>query len=356
MSTASVNLSTSTLRAENARQALLSSIKGQVITIPDLKPIFDDWKGIQSRQIGPWLEPLREKVRGRLTILGFDQDKRQRLEAADFALFTALWWPDAPSLAHAEILAYLVIWLFTWDDEIDEPTGSYTDDETSAQTYRNHTLNFVGTCLSLPSVPSSSPGPRNRIVESFDVIGSALLASYDTNQRQRFFDEIARFMTASEVEQSCRLHDRIFTLQEYWSVRMGTSAVYIGSAAGEFSMGFGSPLPLEVMRCSEMQALWDETNIIISITNDLLSLRKEMQLGCIDSIIPLTFASTRNLQKAVDKSLAALKASKQRFDEVAKKLLSDDSCYFKTNPELKEQIAHFIQVQRSNCVGNLIWR
>ncbi|KAL1863912.1 hypothetical protein Daus18300_008061 [Diaporthe australafricana] len=224
-----------------------------------------------------------------------------------------------------------------------------------AQSYRSHTLHFVGVSLGLLPVPSPNHGPGNRIVESFNVIGSGLSASYDIHQRQRFFDEIARFMDASEVEQKCRLQDRIFTLKEYWSVRMGTSAVYIGSAACEFSMGCGSPLPTEVMRCNEMQAVWDETNIIISITNDLLSLRKEMKLGCIDSIIPLTFASTRDIQKAVDESIAALKASKERFDEAARKLLSDDGPCNKISPQSKEQLARFIQVQRSNCVGNLIW-
>jgi hypothetical protein len=93
-------------------------------------------------------------------------------------------------------------------------------------------------------------------------------------------------MIASEAEQVCRLDGRLFTLDEYWPIRMGASAAYITSAASDFSMGCDSALPLEVMQCSAMKALWDETNIIISITNDNLSLRKETKLGCIDSIVP----------------------------------------------------------------------
>ncbi|ROV86801.1 hypothetical protein VMCG_10850 [Cytospora schulzeri] len=335
-----------TSRVNNEREALLSSIKGQIITIPDLKPDFNDWKGIQSRHVSPWLEPLREKVRTRLEIFDFDKAKRDRLEAADFALFTSLWWPDTPSLAHSEILAYLVIWLFTWDDEIDEPTGAYTDDARGAQTYRDHTLQFVGACLGLHE---HGFRPQNRIVQSFDAIGNAMSASYDLCQRQRFFDEIARFMMASEAEQVCRLHGRLFTLEEYWQVRMGTSAVYIGSAAGEFSMGCSSPLPLEVMQCSAMKALWDETNIIISITNDLLSLRKEMKLGCIDSIVPLTFAVTKDLQVASSAVLTSLRASKKRFDEAASMLSMGDSSWTEVESGVQKQIERFIQVQRSNC-------
>jgi hypothetical protein len=277
----------------------------------------------------------------------FGKSKQKRLEAADFGSFTALWWPDAP-FEQLQILAYLVIWLFTWDDEIDEPTGSYSEDFDGAQTYRANTLRYVGSCLGLMSDEPSSRA-RNQIVQSFDVIGSALRASYNVRQCQRFYDEIARFMVASETEQRARLRGDIPTLKEYWKFRLGTSAVYIGSAAGEYSMS--SQISSDVMNCSSMQAVWDETNVIISITNDLLSLRKEMQLGCIDSIVPLTFASTNNIQQAISESVAALRASKERFDEAARTLVSDgdeDLTY--------KQVQMFIQIQRSNCVGNLIWR
>ncbi|ROV92483.1 hypothetical protein VSDG_06727 [Cytospora chrysosperma] len=335
MSAPVAKLSTANSRVDNAREALLSSIKGRSITIPNLKPDFDDWRGIRSRHVSQWLEQLRDKVKTRLEIFSFDEYKRERLEAADFALFTALWWPDSPSLAHSEILAYLVIWLFTWDDEVDEPTGAYADDQKGAQLYRDQTLQFVGACLGL-----SNPGvcPQSRIVQSFDVIGSALSASYNTNQRQRFYNEIARFMEASEAEQVCRLDGRLFTLDEYWQVRMGTSAVYIASAVGEFSMGCDSALPLEVMQCSAMKALWDETNIIISITNDILSLRKETKLGCIDSIVPLTFVLTKDLQAALAASLTALRASKKRFDETARALSNGDSSGTEASAGLKKQI------------------
>jgi hypothetical protein len=187
-------------------------------------------------------------------------------------------------------------------------------------------------------------------VQSFDVIGSALRASYNVNQCERFYDEIVRFMTASELEQAARLRGDVPTLEEYWKFRAGTSAVYIGTAAGEYSLS--QQLPSEVMNWRSMQAVWDETNVIISITNDLLSLRKEMKLGCIDSIVPLTFASTINLQQAISESVAALQASKERFDVAASTLLArtdlEDVTY--------KQVQAFIQVQRSNCVGNLIWR
>ncbi|KAI0468831.1 isoprenoid synthase domain-containing protein [Xylaria cf. heliscus] len=309
------------------RDQLLLNLKGRTARIPDLRPIFEGWKGIHHRHISPYVGHLRKKVDERIQSLNFSDPKRKRLEKADFGLFTALWWPEA-SFERIQILAYLVIWLFTWDDEIDEPTGAYSEDFNGAQILLR---------------------PQNGLVQSFDVVGLALRECYDVKKRQRFRDEIAKFMDASEAEQRARLHGEVPTIEDYWAFRLGTSAVYIRSAAGEYSMGVH--LPQEVMDSRAMRALWDETNIIISITNDLLSLRKEIRLGCIDSIVPLTFALTNDLHKAISRSVAALSASKQRFDEAAIALLAGRG----ETDETYRRVFDFIEVRRSNCVGNLIW-
>ena len=191
--------------------------------------------------------------------------------------------------------------------------------------------------------------PQNQIVQSFNVIGEALRRFYTVSQCRRFYQEIARFMLASENEQRSRLDGKIPTLEEYWSFRLGTSAVYIGSAAGEYSIS--SHLPSKIMDCRAMQAVWNEANAIISITNDLLSLKKEIKLGCIDSIVPLTFMLTNNVQSAIQDSVTALKAAQVRFDDAANVLLAQIG-----DGETRPQVARFVEIQRSNFVGNLVWR
>jgi len=279
--------------------------------------------------------------------LSFSQEKQKHLLASDFGLFTALWWPDAP-VEQLEVLAYLIIWLFTWDDEIDEPSGSFSEDFAAAESYRNDTLKFVGICLGLTP---KEPGfvPKNHIVQSFDVIGAALRSSYDTTQCRRFYDEIAGLMAASQLEQDHRLSGNLPTLEEYWTFRLGTSAVYIGTAVGEYSLSVR--LPLHIMQSESMKSIWTETNIIISITNDLLSLRKEIVRGCIDSIVPLAFVSMDDTSTVIAHTINALRASKNRFDLAAEALVGEarqSNCI--------DDVQRFIQVQRSNCVGNLVWR
>ncbi|KAI1812483.1 isoprenoid synthase domain-containing protein [Poronia punctata] len=333
------------------RDQLLSKLRGQTAHIPDLKSIFADWKGVRHLHISPWVEHLRKTVDDRIQRLGFSHVKQKRLKNSDFALFTALWWPEA-SLERLQILSYLIIWLFTWDDEIDEPIGAYSEDLGGAQAYRDQTLRFVGEWMGLVSNHSFSnhhPYPLNGVVQSFDVIGSALRPCYDAGQSRRFFSEISRFMKASEAEQLARLRGEVPTMDEYWAFRLGASAVYITSAVGEYSMA--TRLPAEIMGSVAMRELWDETNIIISITNDLLSLRKEIRLGCIDSFVPLTFASTQDIDEAVSLAVTALRASKARFDQAAQSLLTMTG----VTKDIHKQVEDFIQIQRSNCVGNLVW-
>ncbi|RYC58007.1 hypothetical protein CHU98_g8203 [Xylaria longipes] len=330
-----------------SRDMLLHKVKGRTVYLPSLRSILRDWKGVTTEYVNPCLHTLRQRVKTRLANLRFPADKQQHLEAADFAFFTALWWPDA-QLERLEILAYLVIWLFTWDDEIDEPTGLYTEDYTGAQSYRDNTLKFVGVCLGLMPIGSIQL-PLNNIIQSFDIIGSSLRDSYDSQQCQRFFDEIAQFMSASQIEQKYRLMGHLPTLEEYWKFRLGTSAVYIGIASAEFSLGIC--LPALVMRSEPMRAIWRQTNIIISITNDLLSMRKEMERGCIDSLVPLAFTSSDDTETVISQSIQALQDAKEQFERAATGLIREAG-----QENCSEEVQKFIEVQRSNCVGNLVWR
>lgn len=103
-----------------------------------------------------------------------------------------------------------------------------------------------------------------------------------------------------------------------------------------------------------MRGIWDETNVIISITNDLLSLKKEIRKGCVDSVVPLTCAA---LGTTADDAIAAavhqLAESRARFDAAAVALEAE--CAGEA-PELREEARRFVRVCRTNCTGNLAWR
>jgi hypothetical protein len=101
----------------------------------------------------------------------------EKLKAADFALFASHWWPNS-DFQELRILAFLSIWLFVWDDEIDESTGSLTNDYDASVEFRRQTVIFLEQCLDLdPYTPRLVPS--SSIIKSFDVIGDAIREVYD---------------------------------------------------------------------------------------------------------------------------------------------------------------------------------
>jgi hypothetical protein len=189
----------------------------------------------------------------------------------------------------------------------------------------------------------------DRIVQSFDEIGLALRGSYNVDQLQRFYDGISRFISSTEIEQEHQLSGNLPTFQEYMGNRLGTSAVDITNASVEY--GLSLHLPSDIMRSESTRTLWRETNLIFSITNDLMSHKKEFETGSVENMLPLAFASTYDIGTAISKLVDSLRASKDRFDQEAKVLTQEAKQH-----GCCSEVEQYIQVLRSNCVGNLIWR
>lgn len=166
------------------------------------------------------------------------------LRKADFALFACCWWPNA-QLPKLRILAYLAIWLFLWDDEIDQTSGTLSSSFEAAQCWRDATVETVTYYLGLGEKPSGL-STQSSLIKSFSDIGQALCAHYTLGrlnfcrttkmegrltsiacsaQRWRFLDEVKFFLRESQKEQEIRLAGKLGTVEQYWNCRMGTSAV-----------------------------------------------------------------------------------------------------------------------------------
>jgi hypothetical protein len=107
-----------------------------------------------------------------------DRRKLAALQTSDFALFAATWWPNA-GYDELKALLFLSIWLFIWDDEIDEPSGTYAGDLASAEHYRTQTIDFVRQCLGLRNPDTRTPvEPANKVIASFRDFGEQLAKAY----------------------------------------------------------------------------------------------------------------------------------------------------------------------------------
>ncbi|MCJ1312340.1 hypothetical protein MMC25_006014 [Agyrium rufum] len=331
----------------SSSQSILDSLRGQSVTMCDLNRLYSTW----PKETHPEVDRLRADVDRWLDETMAGSPSFKVLKKSDFGLFGATWWPRAP-FDRLRIVTYLAVWLFTWDDEIDSSLGSLWDEMDHAQAYRAETLRYVAQCLDLPvSDCQSHFEPSSPIISNFLVIGTAIRELYDMEQRQRFYQEVECFMEMSEREQRLRLNSTLPSIEEFWKYRLGSSAVGICLALQEISLG-DMHLPSSTLDGAEMRLLWDQTNIIISTVNDMLSLKKEIANGSVESLIPLLYASSGDVQVAMNQTTLFLIASIREFDETAKLLYRSNYVSRAVDEKL---LTKFIDGCRFYCTGNLTW-
>lgn len=139
-----------------------------------------------------------------------DPVKVMKLQSCDFALFASAWWPRAPR-EELRILAYLSFWLFVWDDEIDEATGTLSDDFEASERYRQNTVAYITETLGLPDdlslyPPKGAATPLNEIIGSFEVIGKALRQVYNIGP-----SSVNTISPMSSNHEPCRTTEKIPT-------------------------------------------------------------------------------------------------------------------------------------------------
>ncbi|KAH6662813.1 isoprenoid synthase domain-containing protein [Halenospora varia] len=331
--------------SHNTRQKLLASLQGCSVTIPDLQGLFRQW----PQAVNPEVERLRIDVDQKLESL-FPEGKRlQQIKKANAALFASSWWPYA-DFETLRIATYLSIWLFVWDDETDScEFSSLCSDFEKAAKFRAQTLDFIRKSLTPMENQSASDVPSNVIIAMFGEIGQAVFKSSTPTQVESFLNELIFFVDMTDLEQRCQMSEKLPTVEEYRKRRMGSSAVGVCVAITEYC--FGMTIPTEVMNEKDMRTLWDETNIIISISNDIVSIKKEVLQEQVDTLIPLLTERHGSAQTAIDVAFKLLCASVESFERVSKRFLARHA----GDKELSEKLEKFVDGCRYACTGNLNW-
>lgn len=158
------------------------------------------------------------------------------------------------------------------------------------------------------------------------------------------------FVNSTQIEQQHQVDNYLPTVEEYMSRRIGSSAVRVCLALTEFSQNIRiSP---SVMEDLNMQVVWDSTNIIISLVNDILSIKKEFAQGQVDTILPLLFHRHGDIEKAMAVATSMIVESVEALDHAAEVLLSEHSA----DESVLEVLEIFVDVCKFACTGNLSWR
>ncbi|KAI0380854.1 terpenoid synthase [Hypomontagnella monticulosa] len=333
----------------DVRRRLLTSIQGTPIVIPDFQELMDHY----PFEVHPEVDRLDDDVEKSLELIfpdPKDQDRLRKMKLARHAFLGASWWPY-PSFEALCIATHLGVWLFSWDDEIDsQEYSSMMQDADKSREFRSETIAYIQASLSPNKIPKPSEISTNPLITGFNRIAEAVVDTYDASQTETLLRELKRYIQMTEEEQTLKLKDYIPTIEEYLRCRMGTSAVGPSIAIHEYALGMR--IPQDVMQSELMQRIWHETNMIISVTNDVFSLKKEIDQGEVDSLVPLLFLEQGSVQSAVDQATDIVRSSIQRLDAAEQEILER----YSSMPALHSEIAEFIKSCKFACTGNLNWR
>ncbi|KAI0144564.1 terpenoid synthase [Xylariaceae sp. FL1272] len=330
------------------RAELLRALKGTNAVIPDFGKLMKHYPS----KIHPEVDALERDVHKALELIFPDAKDEKRLlkmKSANHALLGASWWPYA-SFDALCIVTHVGVWLFCWDDEFDSHEFStMIRDEDAAKRFRQETISYIEASLSQNGECDLSDISTNPLITSFERIAQAVLRVYTPFQIDRLLQEFRYYIDMTDEEQTLKMANRLPTEGDYIHRRLGTSAVGPSLATHEYALGI--ELPHEVVQCDAMQAVWYETNFIISITNDIFSLKKEVEQCEVDSIVPILFCKRGSLQEAVDEATEMVRTSIERLDAAEQTLLE----LYSSSPDLAENIRLFVQSCRYGCTGNLGW-
>lgn len=357
------------------KSEIISSLKGQSFVLPDWDTIDSDWPVVTSRH----LTTLREYVNDRVeTLLSQPSSfrypnparKAKEIKAADFGYMVCQWWPRA-SVEVLKVLACYMIWTFIWDDEVDSDHGSLGSDVEGSKHYRAITLQYMLEELSLiPKPERSEPLTTNFLITSFDVIINAV-SHTPRKQRERLYTEVEYWINTTEIEQQRRnTESEMRPFNEYMPLRMGTCGyrpcailydILTGSCFDSIAPTCSVPVSYTPVSISPSQSLNDvdkametmvvQTTLIIGITNDIFSARKEIADGAPDNSIPSLWLASRNLTTAMNTAVDILKTAIAEF-EAAERQVKESSA---ANSLETIRLLAFIESLKTNVTGHEEW-
>ena len=159
------------------------------------------------------------------------------------------------------------------------------------------------------------------------------------------------YISMSEQEQRLRLSGAIPSLEEFWRYRLGSSALDVLLALNEFSWE-DMDLGREFHDDEDVRRIRRYTNTIVSAVNDLLSLRKEVQRGGVDSLVPILVYRGGDVHKAVEEVVEFIGAEIEGMDRAAAALLRR---YGMADRDVQRQVKNYVDGCKHYATGNVSW-
>jgi hypothetical protein len=150
------------------------------------------------------------------------------------------WYPRS-SLDRLETISWYTLWLFLWDDTIEDSAIPQANPESQSSTDKSmkigwlhqQALRYVKFHLGLSPRPAEEPAAPTRYCALFKYAAEPLRAACSITERNRLYQLLSSYMECCEVEHGFVSRASLPKLDEYWGHRLGTSGVHTYGALGE---------------------------------------------------------------------------------------------------------------------------
>lgn len=335
-------------QAPLTQDEVIVRLRGQTLRILDLNQIFAKWPPATTNEhYGEIVPDIQAAVRSVMTGSQLSAEKRLK---DDIALLTSLWYPNA-TLEQLRILGFYAVWLICWDDEVDANEGDLANDFEKAEAWREKTLHLVRRALGEVhdgddnTLDAGSPldGLMKTIGDSLRVSGKE---SYGPDQRLHFLQEIESFVRGCSTEQRLRIEQVVPAYDDYMTMRIETVAGKTLCALVDYANNL--PTLPTIRYSAARQHIEKQVSVLLSLLNDLLSLKKELKTDCVINVVATLLTADNTLEAVVEHVVGMMKQAVEVFDWAAETLL------YESNDQAEKEAAEiFIAGCRSIVTGTL---
>ncbi|KAK3335438.1 isoprenoid synthase domain-containing protein [Cercophora scortea] len=300
---------------------IVSRLKGQVLTIPDLRSLFSRWPAAAS----PHQDELARTLNERLPELVPSASSQKTVHKINLPLFVSRLFPTG-TLERLKTMTLVALWLFVWDDSLDEAEHDDTKGRPTMDTLRRQTLSYARFHMGLDdndgqrsAVPPVAPLPNMTIFAKF---AEKLHQDLPEAHLMRVWRELEFYLESCFAEQNHLSRQALPSVEEYWKVRLGSIGLTPYTALVDYVNE--ATVPNEIFDSDEVNTLWLEASRNIILVNDAYSLKKELDLSVAYSLIPIMMNEThQDLSAVVREIVQELNTSADQFDDAADRLLAN---------------------------------
>lgn len=297
-----------------------------------------------SQAINPHVQAARQHVLAWVQQSGLVQREtaRQRFIRADFGGFAALTYPYV-GVDDLALVSDWFAWLFLVDDQLDD--GSLGIQPEKAKKVTEDLLAVMESTGTFGTAfVEASP---SAMVASFADLCRRTYPQTQSAWRQRFRSHFASCFAAAYWEAQNRIQGVIPGVDTYIEKRRDTGAIYI--CLDLIDVVTRIDLPVQIYNHPAFQTLIDTASNVICWSNDIYSLKKEMEHDEYHNLVLiLQHQNGSTLQRAIDDACDLTAREMQRFLEAERHIQGLFLLY-------AQDIEIYVEGIKSWMRGNLDW-